>query len=240
MPDPAPTPPPSPDKTPRLRGSLNQSQLDDLNRAEQLCQVAQRPEFTAALAGRGIDAAFLTALENDIANARSTAGSAVGGTASRASATAAETTAMDNLTAAVREIQTAAKQKYRGGDEAHLQNYFISERIDQRARLEQVASAISGRLAGAQPMDTLPGITPAKVTQLQTLLTAYRDVNVSQTAAQGAATGARTQLSGQIESINQRRRQLQLAAEAEWPSSNPANAAVRREFQLSANRPFSW
>jgi hypothetical protein len=91
----APAPGATPSKPPRSRGVLNQEQLDNLNKAEELCAVARSPEYASALAGREIDAAFLTALENDIKTARRLAGEAVGGSASRQSATAAEKLAME-------------------------------------------------------------------------------------------------------------------------------------------------
>jgi hypothetical protein len=40
-------------------------------------------------------------------------------------------------------------------------------------------------------------------------------------------------------SITDRRIEIQLAAEAEWPSSNKANASIRTEFFLPPNRPFA-
>jgi hypothetical protein len=238
-PPPPPPPPPPGDEPQRTRSSLNQTQADDLDKAEQLCQVAQQADFAAALNARGIDSAFITAFENDIAAARSTAAGAVSGTASRQSATAAESDAMDDLKNAIRETQAAAKQKYTGGDTAQLGNYYVGEPLKQRGRLEQIAAAIADRLGGATPADTLPGINAAKVAQLRTLLTAYRDTNVAQTAAQGAATGARSTLSTELDSINKRRRQIQFAADAEWAFTKQTNAAIRRQFQLPATRPFN-
>ncbi len=64
---------------------------------------------------------------------------------------------------AIREMQKAAKQKYGDGDEAQLGNYYIGERLNQRARLQQIATALAERLStptgGGPAADTLPGIT---------------------------------------------------------------------------------
>jgi hypothetical protein len=87
--------------------------------------------------------------------------------------------------------------------------------------------------------DTLPGITAAKVTALQGLLDAYRNGNVPESSAQASPASARGTLAEQIESINTRRRQIQFAADAEWPHTNSTNAGIRSEFQLTPNRPFN-
>jgi len=38
------------------------------------------------------------------------------------------------------------------------------------------------------------------------------------------------------ESIIARRREIQFAADAQWPASNPANAGIRREFRLPPDK----
>jgi hypothetical protein len=41
-----------------------------------------------------------------------------------------------------------------------------------------------------------------------------------------------------IDSIKQRRQKIQFAAEFLWPSTDPAHAALRREFRLPPERPY--
>ena len=232
-----------PEKTRRQRGALNQEQIDALNKADLICSTAQQPEFAAALGSREIDAAFLGTLRDDIAAARRTAGSAIGGSASRESATDSEERALAELTDAIREIQKAAKQKYSDGDEAQLANYYIGERLSQRARIQQIATAIADRLApsgaGATPADTLTGINADKITRLRTLLQSYNDTDAAQGSAGRSASDARKALEDQLDSINKRRRKIQFAADAEWPHTNDNNAATRRAFQLPPNRPYN-
>ena len=50
------------------------------------------------------------------------------------------------------------------------------------------------------------------------------------------ATTARATLEAAVKSIIARRREIQFAADAQWPASNPANAGIRREFRLSPDK----
>jgi hypothetical protein len=43
-------------------------------------------------------------------------------------------------------------------------------------------------------------------------------------------------LEAAVKSIIARRREIQFAADAQWPASNPANAGIRREFRLSPDK----
>ena len=52
----------------------------------------------------------------------------------------------------------------------------------------------------------------------------------------GDATTARASLEAAVKSIIARRREIQFAADAQWPAGNPANAGIRREFRLSPDK----
>ncbi len=52
------------------------------------------------------------------------------------------------------------------------------------------------------------------------------------------ATDSRSDLKTMVREITNVRIAIQLAADAEWPHGDPANAAERREFQLPPNRPL--
>jgi hypothetical protein len=54
-----------------------------------------------------------------------------------------------------------------------------------------------------------------------------------------AETDAKNAVLNAVKSITDRRIQIQLAADVQWPASDKANAPTRREFQLPADRPFS-
>lgn len=235
MPDPTPPAPISP-KPRRPRSALNSQQSNALDKAEQIALAAQKAEFTAAMTAREITPAFLTSLLDDIEIARQTAASAVTGTTAKTDATQDEEVLMRALVGSIREIQKAARQKYKASDKVQLNNYYIGERLDQRPRLEQIATGIHGRLKGPTPVDTLPGITTAKVTTLKSALDAYKAINLTQTGFQGDATGSRNTLSNQVNSIDDRRRQIQFGPTPIPPT--PANAANSRSYRtgpLSGN-----
>jgi len=89
-------------------------------------------------------------------------------------------------------------------------------------------------VAAAQKAEYAPvfatgGIDAAKLTALAT------DIAAAHTLA-GDATTARATLEAAVKSIIARRREIQFAADAQWPPSNPANAGIRREFRLSPDK----
>lgn len=233
MADPTPIPTPK-----RNRGNMNHAHVAALDEADQLCIKAQKPAYAPALAARTIDTTFVTTLSNDSKTARNQLSTAVSSTTSKTTDVVGESSAETDLVGAIHEIQSAAKQKYGRTQHTVLADYHVNTkpRMDaNRATLEQASQNIINKLA----TDTLPGITPVKVANLTTLRTAYVNSKDPTTGDQSAATGARKQLEDQIHSITDRRIQLQHAADAEWPYTNPANAGIRQEFQLPLSRPFN-
>ena len=116
-----------------------------------------------------------------------------------------------------------------------MHDYMVSQRINaNQATFKQSVQAIIKKLGS----DTLPGITPAKVANLQTLLTAYTAVTANPGSQQSDATTQRKQRDAQVHSITDRRLTIQFAADAEWPFTVDANAGIRGEFFLPARQPF--
>jgi hypothetical protein len=114
-----------------------------------------------------------------------------------------------------------------------LKDYSVGARLNKnRPTLEQLSEAIIKKLAG----DTLPGITPVKVTNLGTLRKAYMDANKAQGDAQADATGEREAVKAQVKSITDRRIQIQYAVDAEWPHTDRANRGIRRAFSCRSTR----
>ena len=89
-------------------------------------------------------------------------------------------------------------------------------------------------VAAAQKSEYAPvlatgGVDAAKLTALATDIAAAH-------ALAGDATTARATLEAAVKSIITRRREIQFAADAQWPAGNPANAGIRREFRLSPDK----
>ena len=68
--------------------------------------------------------------------------------------------------------------------------------------------------------------------------TDYIASNVTQTHAQGNATGKRISFKDLMKLITDFRVETQFAAQAEWPHTNPSNAATRVKFGLPPKRKF--
>ena len=237
MPDPTPTPPPTPAPAPAPKGSrssLNQDWINSLNNAQQIVAAAQKADYAATFAAGGIPAAKLTALATDIQAAQTLAGQAVQQTTRKEGVTGSEADLMERLIELLKEVQSRARQKH-AADPTALKNYGIGDKwYRSRAILEQTATNIIGLLA----TDPLPGIDAAKVTALTSALSDYKNVQTDQVGGQADATTTRATLEAAVKSIIARRREIQFAADAQWPSTNPANAGIRREFRLSADKAF--
>lgn len=213
MADPTPTPNPQPDvKNPRQKSVFNHAQTAAMNQAEKIATVAQKPVYATALAAREIDATIPAQLLADIKSCRDTAASAAQSTTARQNDTGAEHTAEINLMTAVHEVQAAARQKYARTNPVTMHDYMISQRIGQnQATTKQAVDAIIAKLG----KDALPGITTAKVSNLQTLLAAYIQAAANPSGSQSAATTQRKQRDAAVQSINDRRATIQFAADAE-------------------------
>ena len=182
-----PTPPTPPTPTPTHTPSVfHQAQLAALNEADKICVAAQKPAYAPALAVREITAAEVTQLVADILTCRQTAAAATQSSTGKRVATDAMHTAETNLLTALHEVQAAARQKYARTNPTQMNDYMVGHRLNpNQATFKQSVQAIIKKLGS----DTLPGITPAKVANLQTLLTAYT------TLAANPDSKARTKLS---------------------------------------------
>lgn len=240
--DPTPPPPPAP-KTVGKRGLVNQHLLDELTEAEAILTAASPADRAARLAEGGIDAGKIGALTAAIAAARKLASLAVEGTTGKQGITGDENELMDDLINKIQEVQKRARQKYDATDPAQLPGYAVRQKFySSRSVLEQTAANILHKLQGDPdatppvPADVLPGITPAKIAALKTALADYENVQGDQSGAQSSATTARKQFEAAVSDIVARRREIQFAADAEWPHTDPANAGIRSEFYLPADR----
>ena len=222
-------------KRKRTRGPLNKSHLRKLTKAEEIGQAAQSDEHAAVLAERDITAPFVTDFLDDTEEARTKASDAVMHSTAAKNATSDEDKAAHVLLAALQEVQKAAKQKYARSNRIALGDYFVGRKLNgNRPNLLQTSQTIINKVAA----DTLPGITAAKKTKLKTSRQAWIDANAVKTDSSTFAQSARAELKSMIRSIEDRRVAIQLAADAEWPHTNPENAAIRKEFRLSPRKPF--
>ena len=222
-------------KRKRTRGSLNKAHLRKLTKAEGVGQAAQDTDHAAPLAAREIDAEFVTQFVGDTDEARIKAAEALEHSTATQVATDVEGKAAHTLVAGLQEVQKAAKQKYARTNRIALGDYFVGQKLNgNRPNLLQTSQTILNKLGN----DSLPGITPAKKTKLRNLRQGWIAAKAAQTDSSSAAQTARAELKTMLKSIEDRKVAIQLAADAEWPHTDEANAALRKEFGLSPRQPL--
>ncbi len=218
-----------------VRGQLNKAHLRKLTKAEGVAQAAKKSDYSTHLATREITPEYVSDFSDDTDAARIKAAEAVQFSTASKTATADEFKAAHILLASLKEVQKAAKQKYARTNRIVLADYFVGKKLNgNRANLLQTSQTILNK-AG---IDTLPGITNAKVIELKDLRAAWITSNNIQKTNVSAAQSARAELKTMLKSIEDRKVAIQLAADAEWPHADESNAAVRREFGLSPRKPF--
>ncbi|TAL04910.1 MAG: hypothetical protein EPO07_04530 [Verrucomicrobia bacterium] len=222
-------------KTRKSPGPINQALARELSRAEFVGLAAQNAAYATGIGNRDIDGDFVSAFLDDVDAARTKMGAAVNHTTAHRGATAAEKKAAKQLEAGMREVQKAAKQKYARTNRIALADYFIGKKLNgSRSNLAQTSQTILGKVAS----DELPGITTAKVKALGAQRKSWLDASEAQVTAETAALDSRAELKTMIQSIKDRKLAIQLAADAEYPHTDEANAATRKEFALQPDRPL--
>jgi hypothetical protein len=234
MPDPTPTPAPAPAPAPKgNRSNINRDRINSLNNAGQIVAAAQKAEYAPVFAAGGITADKLSALATDIAAAHALAGDAAQMTTSKQGVTGNEANLMKILVELIKEVQQRARQKYAADNPIALKDYAIGDKWhDSRTVLEQTAYNIIKKLSA----DTLPGVDAAKTAQIQKALDDYKAVQTDQVGGQAQATTARATLEAAVKDVIARRREIQFAADAQWPHTNKANAGIRAEFKLPPSK----
>ncbi len=226
----AATPTPTAGKPRNHRGLIKNIHEKAVSRTEKVLAACQNPAYTAILAKRDIDAAFLAGLAGDCQAARNIMGQAVNDRTDKVGATSIESMAKKALLTLVREAQYAARQKHGLKNRVALQDYYIGQPVSRnRAKLEQAATAILKKIT-AEP---LPGIAAES---LAAALKAYQDADTAQSSARSAAIGSLTALGKLIDRINLARQRILCAVESAWPPGNPDNASARSAFELLPNR----
>ena len=234
---------PAPASTPAAPGPLNQAQLASITKTEEICRAAQKPDYLAQLApaagdaetDEDITAAKIDALLDQCTAARDLSGQAAQATTGKEVMTEEERAAKAALLEVIHFIQARARQKHHGANALLLRDYGIGTDLSSsRQLLEQWSGDIYNKTAS----DTLPKVNTAKRNELKAARQAYVDSQTGQTGAQSSASQLRASREDLLRKIIAGRMQIQFAADAEWPFTDPANHPIRMEFQLPASRPF--
>jgi hypothetical protein len=235
---PAPAPAPTGGKTPKHHGLLDKHQLAEISKTNIIYGVINSdPAILARIQDEQvITPAFLTALGADLETTGQYTGAVAQASVEGKISTTAEDDAKTALLKKIHYIQSKASLKYAGGNRNVLAEYAIGTNLDlNRPTLETAAGNIVNKLK----TDTLPKITAQHGTDLQAALAAYKQTKTDQVGEKGDATTLRVKLAAVVDSVAVRRRQLQHAADGEYPWTDPANAGIRRKLDLPASQPLN-
>lgn len=223
-------------KTNREPGALNYAQVISLDVAAQVAVAARKPAYRATLLARGITDETLDALDTAVSEGKREQAAAVESDTGQRVSTLDEKLARKELLAGLREVQTAARQKWTRTQPAALKDYYIGENLPNmsRATLVQVAEGILLRLT----TQTLPGITPETVAALASKRDAYVEANKSQLGFIAGAKARRESALSHLKTATDLRIEVQFAADAAYPFDNPKSAPARIEFALPGERRF--
>ncbi|WP_309714528.1 hypothetical protein [Armatimonas sp.] len=223
---------------PKRIGTLDARILKSLDLDEAIVATARRPEYAPLLTAREITTAFVDTFASKVAAARTKAAEIETQLATQKSTTVTEDDTRTQLLDAFDEIQSAAAQKYAEdpAQKPKLAAYAIGNGIRRLSRpaLEQAAQTALTALA----TDTLPGITPDKVTAFASALAAWKTHDTTQTATISDKQQARQELNTLLEDLAKSRRTIQRAANAQWPYHKVATRPIRTEFGLPKTRPL--
>ena len=222
-------------KPKRSPGPINQAHARALSRAEFVATTAKNAAYASALEERDIEADFTDTLLADVGKGRDKAAEALANTTAHRNASATAKREAKKLEAGLREVQIAAKQKYARSNRIAMGDYLVGKKLNGTiSNLAQTSQTLLNKAAG----DKLPGFTAAKIKSLTTQRQTWLDAHATQAEAETAAMTARAELKTMLKSITDRRIAVQLAADAEWSHTEETNAAIRKEFALSAKQPL--
>jgi len=237
-PNPTPAPPtPEPPKKPaQPRGDINRDWLDEISRTTKLAPKVLKVRYAPLFAKRKLDEAFVTKLKADLKRARGLVSLATGKTTSKEVVTEEEKKLRKALILQIQSVQAAAKQEYFTSNKAALADYYYGKNLPalSRSKLETAATSIRDKAAAAN----LPGIGEEELNALDDAVSDYQGIETEQSDEQSDATQARKDLEQLIGEIAAQRLKIQFAVDGLWPAGQKANAAVRREFGLPADKAF--
>ena len=206
-----------------------------ITETRELVAMALQADYAGPLHLRRITADYLAGVTAAIGLAEEALKGFMQKKVGRKRATLSEKEAKVALMKWMAEIQQAARQDLLDTDPVHLQLYRIGDKLAQsRDKLE----TDSKDLIDQAEEDDLSGFTAAKIEAARLARTDYINSQGPQTLATGSAKGKRALLTQRLEALRRARRKIKLAADAEWPHTNPANAEARVAFKLSPHRRY--
>ena len=207
--------------------------VGNLQKAEETIAVAGRSPYGEDLAPFGVTGEFLSTLTADLARCRSLFGLAMEDRAAGPTLTHAEEGAKNNLLVWIQRVQSAALIET-AGRPAPGWHIGVNLSVESRGMLEQVAVAVADKLDA----HALPGLPKDAPAQVRAALAALQSADSHQGATVTTAKQKRAAARALYETIQDRRFQILLAADAAYPSRVKANAPIRADFGIPKTRPY--
>lgn len=221
----------------RAPGIVAQKVIDRLSQSERLADVARKPVHAPRLAPYGVDAAFVASFVQNLDDCRAGIATLADKKAGRSAATGSEGAERTTLLNGLQEAQALAKLRLtlHPTETALKARYFIGStlRTMSRADLESAAERMIAHLK----TDNLTGMDVAKLSALESSLTAWRSADRTQGGERSGAITTRGELMERFAEVERQRRAIQLAADAAFPYTDKSNGGVRSEFGLPKNGP---
>ncbi len=224
----------------KARGPFRKVYLEELAEAEKVALAAQSAPYQALLANNwGIPSAEVTALLQNIGATNILLRGAKTSHDQSAVSTDQKDAAESDIIRAIRRIQAGARRQF-DGDTANLRRFFVGvDLANDEKELDNIAEAILAILQ----TETLPGVGPAQISDLQNALATWNQFDDEQGAQDTAGVGGNAQVRENIAAIKKGRRAIQIAIDGEFPAptkSHPnSNEGVRETFDLPKNKPFN-
>ena len=228
---------PDPTASPVTHGEYNKEIEAELSKAAAICAAAQQASYAAPLATRGINAAFVTALVQDIEAAGQKSQHAVACDSARKIATQAEAAAGQKLVNSLQTVQGAARVQFLPGQPARLDSYLVGQPLaDSRPLLERHSRAIIDNADTERPA----GLDTAFIDNVKAERAAYLATGVAQSNEDSRGQQDRAERDALVKTIIERRKKIQYAADTLWPPRKPESVQARMDFKLPASRPYSY
>ena len=220
----------------QARSPFNKAQLEEMSKAERIFNTALTDPYMAVCIKREIPEAKVQGYIARILAARNQTAAAGASANAVGGITLTEAQAEQELLTDIRTVQAAAKQKYARTNPEVLETFAVGTDVTQsRPMMEQASQSLINKVNN----DDLPGLNTQFATKMSGSRKTYVDVNVAQGAQEVQAQQDRIKRDDFINEIKDARIEIQYAIDAEYPPTKAENAAVRRLFDLPANRPFN-
>jgi hypothetical protein len=228
---------PEPAPSTITHGEYNKEIEAELSKAKAICVTAQNAQYSAPLATRSIDAAFVTALLADIASAGQKSQHAVACDSARKIATQAEAAAGQKLVNSLQTVQGAARVQFLPDQPAKLDSYLVGQPLaESRPLLERHSQAIIDNADTERPA----GLDTDFVNNVKAERAAYLATAVAKANEDSRGQQDRAERDVLVKTIIERRKKIQYAADTLWPPRKPESVQARVDFKLPASRPYSY